>query len=432
MLGHSRPAAVRAAARGTRGAHTYATTLAAHDARTLVPAVHAALARAPAHSTLLYAISRDIPPDVLADIVYTMRKDRARTHLGVLSASLPVGESFMHSVAFAALTHAVPFRSTISGGVRIAVGRWPAQKELWQRGPDMYTRELDSGADWRALWGRENVDARLPEALEDAQQVGTVLLASDGRPQGVAEGLDARFPHAAIAGLIGARTPFATGREYTLIADGLDGQDGIFESGALGVALPEHLRIETQFAGLEPIGAPLAITGARGNIISTLEHANAAQQFLRLVTHGRRSPGADTRTLASHVSKDDEFVVAILEGERPALVARLNSGHPMRGTLSIDTTNELGVPGARMQLYRQAPAPPAPLPHTPQIVFLAAGVADASVPAADARGAPLELPHAMYVASDGGWLGRGAAQNAPLSRYTRMCSVPHARLIVHL
>lgn len=252
---------VPAHTRHARRTHTVATTLAAGDAAALVEPLRRALARVPSTSVLFYALSRDMPSHVLAQLVNTIRHSPARTRLGVVSASLPLGGGAMHSVALAALDDAVPFRSTISGGARIAVGRWPAQKDLWKMGSALRTDALDAGADWRALWGRENADNRLPDALEQADpaSIGTVLVASDSRPQGLVEGLDAHYAHATVGGIIGARTPFTTGREHTLLADGI-GADGIFEEGALGVAIPAVTRTEASFDGLVPLGERLEIT----------------------------------------------------------------------------------------------------------------------------------------------------------------------------
>ena len=244
-----------------RHTHTFATTLAANDAAALAEPLSRALERVPSTNVLLYAVSRDMPSDVLAHLVHTIQHSAARTRLGVVSASLPIGDGAKHSVAIAAMDDAVPFRSTISGGARIAVGRWPAQKDLWKMGNSLRTDGLDSGTDWRALWGRENAENRLPGALEeaDASSFGTVLVVSDNRPQGLIEGLDAHYGRSTIAGIVGARTPFATGREYTLLAEGFV-DDGIFEEGALGVAIPATARTETTFDGLVPIGDMLEIT----------------------------------------------------------------------------------------------------------------------------------------------------------------------------
>ncbi len=66
----------------------------------------------------------------------------------------------------------------------------------------------------------------------------------------------------------------------------------IHTDGAVGVALvasndardADHLPIpsvKTDFEGLQPFGPRREITAAQGNIISGLDGANAAQQFLR-------------------------------------------------------------------------------------------------------------------------------------------------------
>lgn len=141
---------------------------------------------------------------------------------------------------------------------------------------------------------------------------------------------------------------------------------------------------------------------------------------------------AQVRELSNQVRKDDEFCVGVFTAKDdsvPALVARVNSGHPMRGTLSIDTSSELGGSAAWMQLYRQVPAHAPATPSGPRIVLLSAGPEQA--PSAHDEGL-IELPHVMYVASDGGWFGRGPAGSAPLSHHTHTCSVPHACFTIHI
>ncbi|WFD36123.1 hypothetical protein MCUN1_002994 [Malassezia cuniculi] len=441
----ARSARLQKSVRSVRQVHSYARTLAASDAHALLPALESALANVSSESVLFYAASRDMPSHVLGEVVQILRQSAARTRIGFLSASLPLGSSVMHSVAFAALDDAIPFRSTISGGARIAVGRWPAQKDLWKMGKSLRTDGLDTGADWRSLWGRENASNELPEALERVEYVdtnsptsiGTVLAASDSRFQGLIEGLDAHYGSATIAGVVGARTPFSTGREHTLLADGLGADGGIFDNGALGLAIPTAARTETAFDGLQPIGDRLEITAARGNVISALDHANAAQQFLRLVTRtGTNNMTAmQVRELSSEVRKDDEFCVGIFsckDDTVPVLMARVNSGHPMRGTLSIDTNSELGDTGAWLQLYRKVGASAPPIPSGgPCLVFFSCGAEH--MPAANAHGSELvELEHVMYVASDGGWFGRPPARSAPMLQHTHACTVSHARLTIHL
>lgn len=141
---------------------------------------------------------------------------------------------------------------------------------------------------------------------------------------------------------------------------------------------------------------------------------------------------AQVRELSSEVQKEDEFFVGMFNARddpAPALVARVNSGHPMRGTLSIDTASELGDTGAWMQLYRQVPARAQAPPSGPRIVLLSAG-SEQVLSVQDQE--LVELSHVMYVASDGGWFGRGPAGTAPLSRHTHACNVPQSCFTIHI
>ena len=122
-----------------------------------------------------------------------------------------------------------------------------------------------------------------------------------------------------------------------------------------------------------PVGPRLAITGARGNIISSLDHHNAAQQMIWLLTSRRTAQGAPiqdpqhVRSMSSQVRKDDELFLGIFacqEDAMPITMARIQSGHPMRGTISIDTDTQI-CSNMFAQLYRsgehgQHKDPPAP------------------------------------------------------------------------
>lgn len=163
---------------------------------------------------------------------------------------------------------------------------------------------------------------------------------------------------------------------------------------------------------------------------------------------------AQVRELSSTVRKEDQFYVGLFEKnaeqadavrisshQTSALVAQIISGHPMRGTLSVATEAELGLPPDApdsskvqrwAQFYRPSPTPlraiTAPAGSV-RYVFLAMPN-DSSIPVsldpsakvavAHGQGA-LELPDVFLAASEHGWLARQGGGT------TYACSAPYAR-----
>lgn len=455
------------------GARERAVTLVSRRAESLVPALDAALDawRGAEPLVWLFAANKELPRDVLVDVVQRLHGESAPSgeRLGFLSDALPTsvapqtpgGDGALHSVALAALppSRAVAFRSTIPGVPRVAVGRWPSQKELWRRGADPRSDRLDTHGDWRGMWGRENIDNCVPEPLAQLSDVDAVLCASDDRPEGLLEGLDHRFPGANVVGITSALTPFVTGRERTLFY-GDASIARIHEDGAVGIALlaPRTAPsvVDRTFDGLAPVGPRLEITGyvcyeytydsARGNILTSLGDHNAAQQFLRIVLeqstkNPRGMSAAQVRDWSSQVAKDDVFYLGVYtEADTaavPLLVAQVNAGHPMRGTLSIATESEL----SGQRLWAQVLRPDVPRGIAPvarggsvRFVFLTpmaeSGVeADAAVARAPhAHGDVLSLPDVFLAASEKGWFARSAGTSGAVSSRTHTCAVPHTRV----
>lgn len=420
---------------------------------------------------LIYALSKDLPPEYLSEAVSILRgpdpagsitpqnKERQKdmtaaqiaaaeaeeikadnstgdaassiARVGILSSSLPaslipdnaiepgsprIATPRLYSVALSLLpgVNAVPFRSTIPGRAEVAVGRWMDRKPSWQQGAERRADLLDDGngalpggsRDWRDIWGRENLEGKVPEGLEQLSPAAAVsfIFFTDTSPHGLMEGLATQFPASSVLGLTAPPTPFETGRDQTLLISlpqggpaGVQPYSSIHTNGAVGVALvasndaaeADRLPIpsvRTDFQGLQPFGPRREITAAQGNIVSSLDGANAAQQFLRDI-QTREHPldlgtgklksidaqkGADkmsqqqARQIASKVKKEEDFFIAIYsepgsnDGSaqpEPLLLAQILSGHPSRGTLSIDTQIELGPgpgqPQGTMKTYAQ-------------------------------------------------------------------------------
>jgi hypothetical protein len=313
-----------------------------------------------------------------AGIDHRLSEKFISTRLGVLSSPVPASlippqvlnpaapplapYSTLHSIALSLLpaSHAVPFRSKIRGKQISQVGRWPDKKDSWKdvRGKvkaDMIgemaeggqaknggigtTAETDASPEtpgWRKVWGKENIFSELPAELErfasEAQKESllSTILFSDPSPQGLLEGFDVQFPHASHVGAIAPATPFETGRDQTIFFRRSSVEDEISSEGAVGLALigskaeaARGLKVSTKFEGLKELGPRRRMTGARGNIISSLEDGNATQQFLRdiqaLSSDNKKSQAGtamdkdEARDISKGMNKEDEYYLGVFD-----------------------------------------------------------------------------------------------------------------------
>lgn len=436
--------------------------------------------------------------------------------------SPPIASPTLYSAALSLLpgVNAVPFRSTIPGRAEVAVGRWMDRKPSWQQGAERRADLLDDGngalpggsRDWRDIWGRENLEGKVPKGLEtlDPNSAASFIFFSDTSPHGLMEGLATRFPASSVLGLFAPPTPFETGRDQTLLlslpqgtSSGVQPSSNIHTNGAVGVALvasndardADHLPIpgvKTDFEGLQPFGPRREITAAQGNIISSLDNANAAQQFLRDIQTRSHPLDLDSsktssssssaqkeaesmseqqaRQIASKVKKEEDFFIAIYAEPatgsnadakpEPLMLAQILSGHPSRGTLSIDTEVELGPgpgqPQGTMKTYAQffqidpaflsknkqggeevkaevklispsaieIPGPDPSVWVTPRFLFLSLPASNEDLPKANQAGVGkkeaggkhqvMALPNLFVAASERGWIA-GKGQRSPLT-----------------
>ncbi|CBQ72650.1 conserved hypothetical protein [Sporisorium reilianum SRZ2] len=428
--------------------------------------------------------------------------------------SPPIAAPTLYSAALSLLpgVNAIPFRSTIPGRAEVAVGRWTDRKPSWQQGAERRADLLDDGngalpggsRDWRDIWGRENLEGKVPEGLEtlEPSSAASFIFFSDTSPHGLIEGLASRFPASSVLGLTAPPTPFETGRDQTLLISlpqggsaGVQPHSGIHTDGAVGVALAaaDHLPIpsvKTTFEGLQPFGPRREITAAQGNIISGLDGANAAQQFLRdiqtrehpldLEANGtvqsssaqkdaEKMSEQQARQIASKVKKEEDFFIAVYaepatgaamaEAQpEPLLLAQILSGHPSRGTLSVETQVELGPgpgqPQGTMKTYAQfyqidpafvsrsqtqgdqvkaeiklispsaieIPGADPSVWLTPRFLFLSLPASNEDRPKADqvqpakqgGKHKVMALPNLFVAASERGWIA-GKGQKSPLT-----------------
>lgn len=344
-----------------------------------LPIPHVGVLSAPVSGSLL-------PPNAISDAPQTASSS---------SSAPPQVPPFYHSVSLSLLpsTLAQPFLSDIPGVPPIKAGRWASGKPVFDEN-DSRVEHLDEQGNWRSIWGKENVSGRLPDALKSvdpSSHLLTLILGSDASPQGLLEGVDSHFPSSPLLGSIATNTVFETGGRETTMFYRADAQEStnsrIIDKGAVGLYLRSSEKIpsdstrarpsvdvQVPWTNFAPLGPRREITRAKGNIISTLETSNACQHFLRDVAARDRAQSGgsgdglptkeedmsmeakargmdkeEQRLLSKGVKKEEDFWAAIWASnehsrgpdEKPLLFARILSGHPSRGTISLDTDLEL-------------------------------------------------------------------------------------------
>ncbi|CAO3620425.1 unnamed protein product [Cunninghamella blakesleeana] len=173
-----------------------------------------------------------------------------------------------------------------------------------------------------------------------------ILMASDNEPDQLLNTLDHHFPSTPKFGIIGASTPFINhGSPYTLFYN-----DKIMKAGTIGFLLYSNndgnnnliKDMQIQYPYLELLGSPFKITRARGNVILDLDDKGATRLLLDLINK-------------TNVSKDEEFYLSIFsEDGNDKTVARITSGDPARGNMSVDTTLDL-YEGQSVQFMKKKP-----------------------------------------------------------------------------
>ena len=176
--------------------------------------------------------------------------------------------------------------------------------------------------------------------------------------------------------------------------------------------------------------------------MSSLNDHNAAQQFLHLVLQRRAAPrdhldAAQLRALSSDVRRDDDFFLGLYATETdpvPCLVARIQAGHPVRGTLGLETETELEGLAQYAQVFRAKPHDDV-LTDTPCAAHAGVQYVWASENAAPAHVPPLAAPvmargvwtweHTFLAGAESSWSAR-----TPGTR-THACAVPQSSVVLH-
>ncbi|GLB45542.1 hypothetical protein LshimejAT787_2301020 [Lyophyllum shimeji] len=297
------------------------------------------LSKSFADHTLLFALSPNVPPADLSNLV-TRLTTFSPTTLGCLSAPLPNQNRIACSLALFPSSSAVPFRSTIPGRPTPQVGRWHAfRKKDHDDVPSAPQGELS----WSEVWNRNAGGVALPPALQDLNPdyVNEVVYLTDRAPEGLVNAL-AEFPRATKLGLIAASTPFITGRPVTLFHN-----DNIYDSGAVGLAFRRApgASAQTEFSGVLPISPVMTVTDCEGNMLNALDDTNPTQLLLDAI----RKTGIAMD--ASQSFKDEEtFLLGVVpNAAEPQQMYSITAGDPWRGNISLASQNAPAV-GTQVQV----------------------------------------------------------------------------------
>ena len=168
----------------------------------------------------------------------------------------------------------------------------------------------------------------LPVGLAGLVSPASFLLVGDSHCEPYLKALDAAFPTAAKAGVVGQPTPFINGKAHTLFYN-----DEVVENGLVGVALPFQRMASAQAHSGTLLGEPMRVAKARGNIVVEVDSPrgrNPSQILLELSSSGQL------------LSKDDAVFLGVSSCDRiPQAVFQVTSGDPKRGPIAVDTTQEL-------------------------------------------------------------------------------------------
>ncbi|KAJ1551268.1 hypothetical protein HK096_002063 [Nowakowskiella sp. JEL0078] len=232
-----------------------------------------------------------------------------------------------------------------------SVGRWPKydNRENSENGKRFDLAKFNSVS--RA--GNVDLDV-IPEPLRNQQtrdELSVMLSFSDNEPHELLQAFNWYIPNASKIGLVGTRTPFVTGTPYTIFHN-----DDAYPSGFSGLAFKSKLSnksiVSSGYPGLATLGNPLAITKCRGNIVLELENSNAMRHLLRSINLRHRPDsvhGVDS-LMASNLKNisPDKQMYAKLTGSGTSKIYRVIGGDPTKGTIAIETTDDL-MPGMKIE-----------------------------------------------------------------------------------
>lgn len=164
--------------------------------------------------------------------------------------------------------------------------------------------------------------------------------------------LHERFPKAKKLGLTLPYTPFDTGLTQTLVFPG----GKVVGAGLVGFASTDQTKPDApsiNFDGYSPFSDVFEVTNASGNIILTLNNANACRQLLELLNKTR-------------IDKEDNYYIAAYnENGSIKTIHKVTSGDPSRGAIALDTTDDLTLSFGVQFMKRQTTSTEVEVDPTP-------------------------------------------------------------------
>ncbi|KAH6569877.1 hypothetical protein BASA50_003619 [Batrachochytrium salamandrivorans] len=180
-----------------------------------------------------------------------------------------------------------------------------------------------------------------PHLANQRSDPSTLLVFTDNEPLDLMQCLHAQFPLSTQIGLIGSRTPFITGRPFTLFLN-----NQVLSGGAVGVSFSgpyspgQQLsfgkdifkpRLDLEHSEFTSITSSMVISRCRGNIVLELDGKNASRELLMRIQNARVAAPSDYKIYA-HITDPQTDKIGIYA---------LSGGDLAKGTLAIDTTHDL-------------------------------------------------------------------------------------------
>ncbi|TIB80398.1 hypothetical protein E3Q22_01893 [Wallemia mellicola] len=270
----------------------------------------------------------------------------------------------VYSLSYVELpSNVIPFHAAISGRNAPTVGRWIRKHVI----DDDNLGELPDFTRWNAnenkgtgIWsGRRSRSVALPSQLDSnvlrktsSDSIKSLVYFTEPHSEDFVHSLHERFPKAKKLGINLPHTPFETGLPQTLVFPG----GSVVGGGLIGFGSTECIKKDAptiNFDGYSSFSDVMEVTNASGNIILTLNNANACRQLLELLNKNR-------------VDKEDEYYLAAYTNEGSIKsIHRVTSGDPSRGAIALDTTEDLTLSHKVQFMKRESTSTVAEIDPTP-------------------------------------------------------------------
>ncbi|KAI9017144.1 hypothetical protein BC832DRAFT_536497 [Gaertneriomyces semiglobifer] len=293
-----------------------------------------------------------------------------------------------------------------------AVGRWPEFRRTAGQAEEFdlnQFRTISQGG------GKALIPDALQKLAQETVLPSLLLTFSDREPHQFIDALGDAFPSVPKVGLIGAQTPFLTGRPHTLFYN-----ERVLSGGLIGAAFTgmQFSAAEVMHPALRPVGEPLEITSCRGNVVLDIAGANATKELLAQL---------NGKSMAAGVAAERQLYARVFSGDMSA-VYRVSGGDPSKGTLALDTIKDIEV-GMKLQfLQRLNYERPPTIETSPFSIRFMVNDPDSFV--STASNESTANSHTIIAGSEDGFVySQGIAGN--VVEGSLVCDVPHAEVVIN-